>query len=85
MFDRDRFILAYGVDHLKWSKRYGIEIASAPCYRCGTELFTTVPFVVRGTKLRGLIAPRCQCGHVNPPYSLVHETLRMDEYLRNPV
>lgn len=77
--NRDRFLLFYGVDPQRWSRRYGIEPASVPCYECGAELFTSIPFA-QGD-LRGLIAPRCKCGFENTPYCVVHTSLRMDEYL----
>jgi hypothetical protein len=70
MNGKPRF-LVYGVSVAEWTKRYGVEPFSHPCYECGRVLSTSIPFV-QGT-LRGLQAPQCECGHPNPPYAMVRD------------
>lgn len=67
--NRDRFLVAHGVDASKWASRFGIDPASAPCYQCGVELHTTLPFAVGN--MRGLMSPACECGFTGTPYCLV--------------
>jgi hypothetical protein len=69
--DRERFLIAFGVDANRWAARYGIEPFSHPCIECGAALTTTLPFA-QGT-LRGLVAPQCECGNKNTPYELVRD------------
>jgi hypothetical protein len=69
MLDREHFIHFPFVDPVSWARRYGIEPASADCYRCGAETHTCI--AIACGELRGLIAPLCSCGHPNPPYCLV--------------
>lgn len=70
MNDKVRFLI-YGVTAEAWTKRYGIEAFTHPCYRCGAPCTTSIPFA-QGT-LRGLQAPPCVCGHEWPPYALVRD------------
>jgi hypothetical protein len=69
MMDRSRFLVATGVDPIRWASRFDIEPASAPCGDCGRTLTTSLPFAVG--KLRGLVAPTCTCGNVLTPYCVV--------------
>lgn len=77
--NRDRFLILHGVDPVRWAKRHGIEPASHPCYQCGAELRTTLPFA-QG-ELRGLISPPCACGFEHTPYCVVHPRMHMETYL----
>jgi hypothetical protein len=64
-----RFLRVLGADPAQWAARYDIEPFSVRCDRCGAEQSTTVPFVYRS--LRGLVAPKCQCGNESTPYCVV--------------
>lgn len=66
---RATFLLVLGADPERWAKRYGIEPFTHPCIVCGESCTTSIPFAARG--FRGLIAPRCACGHRTTPYALV--------------
>lgn len=66
---RRRWLIAYGVDPVRWARRWGIEPFSYPCSLCGVELATTLPFVVGD--LRGLVAPPCTCGNQRTPYAVI--------------
>lgn len=68
-WDPSRFLIAYGVDPVRWADRHRIEPFTAPCYSCGRDRTTVLPFA-QG-RLRGLIAEPCPCGHPSPPYCLV--------------
>ena len=65
-------LLIYGVTAAEWTRRHGVEPFSHPCYGCGSMQTTSIPFV-QGT-LRGLTAPRCTCGHENPPFAMVRDS-----------
>jgi hypothetical protein len=67
--DRTRFLHVHGVDPEKWAKRHGIEPFKGPCGGCGMILSTTVPFAYR--HMRGLLAPKCECGYEGTPYCVV--------------
>jgi hypothetical protein len=62
-------MFVYGADPELWARRFDIEPFAAPCYVCGTELKTTLPFA--SGPLRGLAAPRGACGHDTGPYCVV--------------
>lgn len=64
-------LLIYGITAAAWTKRHGVEPFTTPCYKCGAPQTTSVPFV-QGT-LRGLTAPKCDCGHPRPPYAMVRD------------
>lgn len=69
-------LLVHGVTVEEWTKRYGVTPFTHPCYGCGHPLTTTIPFV-QG-QLRGLQAPKCECGehdsgYSHPPYSIVRD------------
>lgn len=64
-------LFVIGVTPEQWTKRYGVEPFSYPCYVCGCMLTTTRPFV-QGT-LRGLQAPTCACGDEKTPYAVVRD------------
>jgi len=68
--DKPRFFV-FGVTVEEWTRRYGVEPFSYPCYVCGRTLTTTRPFV-QGT-LRGLQAPTCECGDDLTPFVLVRD------------
>ncbi len=83
MNSKPRF-LVYGVTAEEWTRRYGIEPFSHPCYGCGRMLTTTIPF--RQGQLVGLTAPNCECGEHDvaadsgpddrrslPPYALTRD------------
>lgn len=69
MLDRSRFLFVFGIDRERSAARYDLEAFTHPCYQCGAELSTTIPFAY-GT-LRGLVAPQCVCGHTGTPYCVV--------------
>lgn len=62
-------LFVHGVTVEAWTKRWGLQPFSAPCYKCKRTCTTTLPFV-QGT-LIGLQAPPCECGHPTPPFSLM--------------
>lgn len=66
---RERFLVAHGVDPKRWARTHDIVPFTAPCADCGTALTTSLPFA--SGQLRGLIAPRCDCGNEHPPYCVV--------------
>lgn len=68
-WNSSRFLIAYGVDPVRWARRHNIEPFTAPCYHCGSPRTTVLPFA-QG-RLRGLIAEPRPCGMANPPYCLV--------------
>jgi hypothetical protein len=70
--DPTRRLIIHGADPVKWARRYGIQAFTADCYGCGAARECTLPFA-QG-KLRGLIAPVCECGKANPPYCMVSAT-----------
>lgn len=61
----------YGVTAEEWTRRFGVEPFSHPCYVCARVLTTSLPFV-QGT-LRGLQAPRCECGDEQTPFAMVRD------------
>lgn len=69
--DRSRILVAHGVTVEQWTERYGCEPFSHPCGDCGRELTTSIPFAYG--RLRGLIAPACECGNDRPPYCVVRD------------
>lgn len=64
-------LIVHGVTAEEWTARYGVEPFSHPCFDCGRMCTTTIPFA-QGT-LRGLQAPRCECGNDRTPYALVRD------------
>lgn len=74
--NRERFLVALGVDPKRWAERYDIEPFTHPCSKCGALLTTTLPFAM-GT-LRGLLAPVCACGNKNTPYGVVRDPAHGD-------
>lgn len=70
MNDQPRLIV-HGATVAEWTRRFGIQPFSHPCYVCGRLLTTTVPFA-QGT-LRGLAAPRCECGDEATPFCVVRD------------
>ncbi len=70
MNGRARFYV-YGVTQEEWTRRFGVQPFSYPCYVCGRLLTTTIPFA-QGT-LRGLQAPTCECGDEKTPFALVRD------------
>ena len=69
--NRERFLVAMGVDAKRWAARYGIEPFSLPCPVCGSGMTTEIPFAFE--TFRGLIAPQCCCGNEDTPYCLVRD------------
>ena len=67
--DRNRFLILHGFNAESFARRHGIEPFSLPCFECGRELRTTLPFICGS--LRGLISPICECGHNSPPFCMV--------------
>lgn len=63
------FLAAYGVDAAAWADRHGIEPFTTPCEACGLPKTTTIP--IAWGVLRGLMAPRCECGDTGHTYCLV--------------
>ena len=59
----------HGVTAEEWTDRHGVEPFAHPCFECGRMLMTTIPFV-QG-HVRGLQAPRCECGNQCTPYAIV--------------
>lgn len=62
-------LFVHGVTVEEWTKRWGVEPFTHPCYVCQRPCTTTLPFM-QGT-LAGLQAPVCECGHPTPPYAFV--------------
>lgn len=71
---RDRWVRIYGTDVADWTLRHGLQPQPATC-PCGAPAPLVVPFMVRGTALRGLTAEACACGHEWPPYCVVAPTM----------
>lgn len=71
MDNHPSFMLIHGMSTKKWADRYGIEPFSHPCQECGEMRTTSIPFAFE--TLRGLIAPRCVCGHEGTPYCFVKD------------
>jgi hypothetical protein len=66
----DRAAVLYPItDPSEWAERYGLEPFATPCPRCDVLHVTERPFA-QG-RLRGLMAPQCECGHPTPPYCAV--------------
>jgi hypothetical protein len=80
--NRSRFLRVLGADPTKWAERYDLEPFSYPCGECGKVLATTVPFAYG--QLRGLMAPRCECGNVGTPYCLVRDSRHGDLFTPAP-
>lgn len=59
-------LYVHGISAQEWTRRFGIEPFSYPCYVCARVLTTTLPFV-QGS-LRGLQAPPCECGDTQTPF-----------------
>ncbi len=76
MGHRDRFLRVMGISPEAWASRYGLEVFSAPCPECGRSLSTTLPFACGA--LRGLMAPRCECGCGDVPYEIAQADPRTD-------
>lgn len=74
MHDRSRFLLVYGINWIRWAKRYDLEPFTVQCANCKELVTTDVPFAMG--PLRGLMAPYCRCGHQYPPYCVVNPTDR---------
>jgi hypothetical protein len=62
-------LFVYGVTAEEWAAQHSIEVFSYPCSECGRMLTISRPFA-QGT-LRGLQAPRCECGNERTPFGLV--------------
>lgn len=69
MNNRSRFKRVFGVDAERWAKRWDLRPFTHPCHECGRDQTASIPFAT--ARLRGLIAPECECGHPNPPYCCV--------------
>ncbi len=65
----DGFLVVHGADADRWARRHGVEPFTTPCEPCGSVKTTTIP-IARG-KLRGLMAPRCECGDPSDTYCVV--------------
>jgi hypothetical protein len=63
------FLLVYGIDIQTWAARHDLEPFSYPCGTCGASLYTSLPFAF--ASMRGLVAPRCECGNDRTPYCAV--------------
>jgi hypothetical protein len=64
-------LIVFGISAARWTERYGVEPFSHPCSECGRTLTTSLPFV-QGA-LRGLMAPKCECGNDRTPFGLVRD------------
>ena len=64
-------LIVLGVTAEAWADRYGIVPFTHPCTRCKKPRTTSIPFA-QG-QLRGLVAPKCDCGHPHPPYCIVRD------------
>lgn len=69
LVDLDRVIVPVGTTAEEWTEKYGVEPFTAECYKCGQPQTTTIPFAFE--QLRGLMAPKCECGHPYSPYCVV--------------
>lgn len=76
--NRKHFLILYGVDPVRWARRWGLEPFTHPCSECGALLTTTLPFA-RDT-LRGIIAPPCACGNTCTPYEVVRDPAHGDVF-----
>lgn len=63
--------MVLGMDPIRWANRFSIEPFSHPCDSCGRLLTTTIPIVFE--TLRGLQAPRCECGNEHTPFCFVRD------------
>lgn len=62
-------LIIHGISTERWSQRYGIEAFTHPCSECARPCTTTIPFA--HGPIRGLQAPRCECGNEKTPYVVV--------------
>ncbi len=69
--NRKRFLRVLGTSTEEWAKRYDIDPIEHPCGDCGKVLRTSLPFAYG--ELRGLMAPKCECGNEGTPYCLVRD------------
>lgn len=70
-FHRTSWLVLHNGDPERWARRHAIEPFSHPCSDCGAELMTTIPFMVRYSEMRGLVAQKCVCGNEGTPYCIV--------------
>lgn len=68
---REQLLRAFGVDPVRWARRFGLVPFTCPCSGCGAPRTTTIP-CASGT-FRGLIAPVCPCGSDDTPYCVVRD------------
>lgn len=66
MLSRGKVMKFPFIDPFVWARLHGLELQSAPCYYCETELWTCIAFSYK--EQRGLMAPVCCCGNANTPY-----------------
>lgn len=67
--NRAGFLRVLNQDPKRWSSRHGVEAFTIECRFCGVDMVTSIPFAYG--KLRGLIAPVCECGNDDTPYAIV--------------
>lgn len=79
MLNRKRFFVVHGVDAATWAKRYDLEQYTCPCSECERPLTTSIPFA--SGQLRGLVAPKCECGNESTPYCVVTADPRLGDTL----
>lgn len=79
VFNWQRFLIVHGMDAEKWAKRYDLEPFSHSCSKCGVMLTTTLPIALG--QLRGLMAPRCDCGNQESPVYVVVRDPRFGDLL----
>lgn len=70
-FHRSTWLFLHGGSAERWARRHDIEPFSWPCHDCGAQLTTTIPFAIPNSKMRGLVAPKCECGNEGTPYCIV--------------
>lgn len=68
---RSNWLIVHGGNTWQWEQRHGLERFTHPCVACGAQLTTTIPFVIRDSPMRGLVAPKCACGNERTPYCIV--------------
>jgi hypothetical protein len=74
-------LFVHGVSAEAWAERHGIQVFSYPCMACGLILTISTPFA-QGT-MRGLQAPRCECGNESTPYGMVRASKHGDLFDRS--
>lgn len=65
-------LIIHGVSAEEWTRRYGVEPFSHPCYTCKALRTADIPF--RQGTLVGFTAPeKCACGDGGAPFAMMRD------------